>query len=134
MERQAATVLVVDDEPSIRLLCRVNLELEGYRVVEAATLDEARRVLAAERVAVVLLDVHLAGEDGRRLLPELKECASVPAVAMLTGTSELDEEVRRSVDAVLPKPFTLEELTETVGRLALRAQERSEPSGTFPAS
>jgi DNA-binding response OmpR family regulator len=128
------TVLVVEDEPSIRLLCRVNLELEGYRLLEAATLDEARRALAAEHVDVVLLDVHLAGEDGRVLLRELAERDPVPPVAMLTGTSELDDDVRRSVDAVLPKPFTLEQLIETVRRLANAQGEASRHSGTFPAS
>ncbi len=58
-------VLVVDDEPSLRLLCRVNLELEGYRVLEAATRrrgDDARA--RAGDIDVVLLDVHVGADDG----------------------------------------------------------------------
>ena len=55
-------VLVVDDESALRLLCRVNLELEGHRVLEAATLAEARELLAAELPDVMLLDVHLGTE------------------------------------------------------------------------
>jgi DNA-binding response OmpR family regulator len=45
MREGKGTILVLDDEPSLRLLCRVNLELEGYRVLEAATLDEARTAM-----------------------------------------------------------------------------------------
>ena len=59
-------VLIVDDEPSIRLLCRVNLELEGYRVVEAETLAEARSALAEESFALVLLDLQIGAESGWR--------------------------------------------------------------------
>ena len=108
------TVLVVDDEPSIRLLCRVNLELEGYRVVEAGSLAEARRALAAEPVSVVLLDVNLSGEDGRELLADLRDR---PA-ALLTGDSSLDAPTQARVGAVLSKPFELEDLLETVQRLS----------------
>ena len=108
------TVLVVDDEPSIRLLCRVNLELDGYRVVEAGSLADARRVLGAEPVSVVLLDVNLGGEDGRELLDELRDR---PA-ALLTGDSALDGATQARVSAVLPKPFELDDLLETVRRLS----------------
>ena len=65
------TVLVVDDEPSIRLLCRINLELEGYHVVEAGTLGEARDAVESHDVSVVLLDLHLRHESGRALLEDL---------------------------------------------------------------
>ena len=53
------TVLVVDDDASIRFLCRVNLELDGWTVREAATLADARAELSHGGVAVVLLDVHV---------------------------------------------------------------------------
>ena len=90
------TVLVVDDEPSLRLLCRVNLELEGLRVLEAATLDEARGSLEREHVDVVVLDVHVGSGDGRDLLDELRAASSPTRVLMLTGaSSRLGGAVRR---------------------------------------
>ena len=49
MQSPDDSILIVEDDPSLRLLCRVNLELEGYRVREAANVDEARRELAAAR-------------------------------------------------------------------------------------
>ena len=115
--RQRGTVLVVDDEPSIRLLCKVNLEVEGYRVVEAGTLDEARERLDEEQVDVVLLDVHVAGEDGRDFLRELRGRGPGPAIAYLSGSMEIERN-GEGADGVIAKPFQLEELSETVGRLA----------------
>lgn len=111
------TILVVDDEPSIRLLCRVNLELEGQRVLEAGTLDDARRLLEAEDVDVLLLDLHVAGEDGATLLRELHDRESGTRVALLTGAVDLSR-IDVGADAVLPKPFSLETLTATVHDLA----------------
>ena len=60
----AHTVLVVDDDDSLRMLCRVNLELEGYRVLEAGTTEAAAETLASEPVNAVLLDVHVGEADG----------------------------------------------------------------------
>ena len=58
-------VIVADDDAAIRLLCRVNLELEGYRVLEATGLEEISRIAGEEEeVALVLLDIHLGREDG----------------------------------------------------------------------
>jgi DNA-binding response OmpR family regulator len=114
------TVLVVDDDPSIRLLCRVNLELDGYEVAEAGTLAEARAVLAERRPDVVVLDVHVAGGDGRDLLAELRETRPGLPVALLTGTAGREELLRAGADALIPKPFTIEELRDTVERLGSR--------------
>jgi DNA-binding NtrC family response regulator len=108
-------VLVVDDEPAIRLLCRVNLELAGYEVREAATLADARRQL--EGVSVVLLDMHVGAERGETLLAELQE-RGIP-VAVVTGSTDLDSAGARA-DAVLGKPFTIDDLEATVARLADR--------------
>ena len=82
-EGHAATgVLVVDDEPSIRLLCKVNLELDGHEVLEAHSLATARAALAEEDVDVVVLDVHLRGERSDALLAEcLAQRPPIPVVA-----------------------------------------------------
>ena len=68
METGAVSVLVVDDEPSLRLLCRVNLELDGFSVLEAGTVGEARQTLGSRPIEVVILDVHVGTGDGRQLL------------------------------------------------------------------
>lgn len=99
----------------MRFLCRVNLELEGYRVLDAATLDEARALLESEAVAVVLLDLHVGLERGDTLLEELQGREPRVPVVVVTGSAEVDSGERRlDADAVLAKPFTIDELLGTV--------------------
>jgi DNA-binding response OmpR family regulator len=117
MGEAAHTVLVVDDDDSMRMLCRVNLELEGYRVLEAPTVETAVDLLGAESVDVVLLDVHVGSGDGFSVLQSIQG----QRVALFTGSIEVDDEHRSQVDAVLSKPFTLTELSTTVAELAAAA-------------
>jgi DNA-binding response OmpR family regulator len=112
------TVLVVDDDPAIRLLCRVNLELDGHAVKEAGTLEDARDAMAAENFDLVILDVHVAGGDGRDLLAELRTSKPDLPVALLTGTADRSELITEQADALIPKPFTLEQLRGTVEQLS----------------
>lgn len=109
------TVLVVDDDPSLRLLCRVNLELDGYTVVEASSPAEAQAALAREKIDAMVLDLHLGDEDARDLLAALGEDA--PPVAIFTGSETISPELLAAADVVLAKPFAFEALRETVDRL-----------------
>jgi two-component system, OmpR family, response regulator RegX3 len=122
---QSTTVLVVDDEPSIRLLCRVNLELEGFTVLEAATVPAARELLADGGIDVVLVDVHIAGHDGRDLVRELREQGDLPRCALVTGSVQLSPDDRAGADDVIEKPFSLDLLLSTVRRLAARDVDSS---------
>jgi DNA-binding NtrC family response regulator len=106
----------VDDEAAIRLLCRVNLELGGWTVREASTLAEARDRLGDD-VAVVLLDMHVGNERSEGFLDEVK-ALEIP-VAIVSGSTDLDR-LRGLADAVLAKPFTIDDLEAVVGRLASR--------------
>jgi DNA-binding response OmpR family regulator len=115
---QSTTVLVVDDEAPMRLLCRVNLELEGYTVLEASSVQAAREALAAQRVDVVLVDVHVGDADGRDLIRELRAAGETPRCALLTGSVHLSPAERAGADDVIEKPFSLDRLVTAVGRLA----------------
>jgi len=115
VESSGHTVLIVDDDASIRLLCRLNLELDGWRVVEAATLPDAREQLAAVDVDVVVLDVHVGRDNGIEFLQELRRDRPDVKVAMLTGAENVGT---IGSDGVIPKPFTIEQLTSTVANLA----------------
>ena len=117
MEGTAQYVLVVDDDASIRLLCRINLELEGWSVREASTLAEARAELADGAVAVVLLDVHVGPDSGVAFLEEVRRDFPGTPVAMLTGSVDTPTLDDVGLDAVIAKPFTLEQLVETVRTL-----------------
>jgi DNA-binding response OmpR family regulator len=107
--------LVVDDDPALRLLSRVNLELEGFEVAEASTVDEAEQAAQRGRPDVVLLDVHLRGQNTHRLLARLR-ADGIP-VALVTGSADADE-LQGTADGILTKPFAPEALVELARRLA----------------
>jgi CheY-like chemotaxis protein len=123
-------VVVADDDDAMRLLCRVNLELEGYRVLEAGSGDELDRLLEGDPVvALLILDIHLGDRDGMDIARSLKKDRPEIPIAFLTGSGFYSRDDADAVgDATIRKPFTLEELTETVGRLA-----PTEHSATPPA-
>jgi DNA-binding NtrC family response regulator len=107
------TVLVVDDDDGMRMLCRINLELDGYRVFEAATVDSAIEQLGERPVDVVLLDVHVGTGDGFGVL----EHVDGNRVVLFTGSLDVEPSHRRRVGAVLTKPFTIAQLSKTVAGL-----------------
>ena len=112
--RHVKDVLVVDDERSLRLLCRVNLELDGHTVREAATVAEARREIELATPDVILLDIHVGADDGLELLDEIASLELSTRVVLLSGTSEVGPELRARVDSVLGKPFELAKLAAAV--------------------
>ena len=114
------SVLVVDDERSLRLLCRVNLELDGHVVHEAGTLAEARELIEQEPLDVILLDVHVGAEDGLELLDEIEALDLPVRIVLLSGTHEVSPELRSRVSGVIGKPFELGRLASAVAGLIVR--------------
>ena len=114
----ATRVLVVDDEESIRLLCRINLELDGHEVLEAHSLASARETLAEEDVDLLVLDVHLHRERSDALVAECHARRPPIPVVLVTGSVDLADSGLSDADAVLPKPFELDQLLSTVRSLA----------------
>ena len=112
-----AKVLVVDDEPSIRLVCRANLELEGHEVLEAHSLTTARATLEEEDVDLVVLDVHLRDERSDALVAECHARRPPIPVVLVTGSVEVEHARLSEPDAILPKPFELDQLLSTVREL-----------------
>lgn len=105
------TVLVVDDEPDVRLLCRVNLEFEGYRVLEAPDGRAALETLEEDLPDVVLLDVMLPEVDGWQVLERIKDddrWRDIPVV-LLTARSLEDDQIRgwsSGASEYIVKPFS----------------------------
>lgn len=107
--------LVVDDDAALRMLSRVNLELDGFEVDEASTVEAADASVRAARPDVVLLDVHLRGHETHDLLARLR-AHGIP-VALVTGSVDV-EEYRNAADGILAKPFAPQALIELARRLA----------------
>jgi DNA-binding response OmpR family regulator len=120
-EETPTTVLVVEDDAALRMLCRINLDLEGYRVLEADRIDRAAELLSSEPVDVVLLDLHVGDRHGLELLPILRAERPEAAVCLLSGTSETEPPDAEGVDEFIRKPFELDVLVDTVRRLATRS-------------
>jgi DNA-binding response OmpR family regulator len=133
-EQDAVTrVLVIDDEPPIRLLCRVNLEAEGMYVLEAGDGPTGLEQARSGRPDVILLDVMMPGLDGWAVAAELIEDAStrdIPIV-FLTARAELRDRARGlelgGIDYVT-KPFNPVGLATLVRTLLdrVRAGEQAE--------
>ncbi len=105
-------VLIVDDEPSIRLLARVNLEADGMEVLEAGDGRSGVELALAERPDVILLDVVMPGIDGLGVAERLRaddRTRDIPLVFM----SGLDELAAEHGDALI-KPFDPLELSQRV--------------------
>ncbi|MBW3662583.1 MAG: response regulator [Actinobacteria bacterium] len=104
-------VLVVDDEPDVLLLCRVNLEFEGYDVVEASDGERAMEQVRAERPDIVLLDVMMPKMDGWQVLAAIKddpELKDIPVV-MLTAKVQDQDQIRgwsSGAAEYITKPFS----------------------------
>ncbi len=111
---------MADDDEAMRLLCRVNLELEGFRVFEAASEAEVEELVEREHVVLVILDVHLGTENGIEIARGMRERHPDVPVAFLTGSVHIGEQTAAVSDGAIRKPFALEELIETVHRLARR--------------
>ncbi len=112
-------VLVVDDEPDVLLLCRVNLEFEGYNVVEASDGEMAMEVVRAERPDVVLLDVMMPKMDGWQVLAAIKadpELKDTPVV-MLTAKVQDQDQIRgwsSGAAEYITKPFSPLALSQVI--------------------
>ena len=104
------TILVVDDEPTIRALVRSVLEGRGYRTTEAADGISALQLAVRERPDLILLDVALPGLSGLEVCRRLKENAATASIPVLLITGVLQQAERPvAVDAgaqgVIAKPF-----------------------------
>ena len=111
----ATRVLVVDDEPTVRMVARLMLERDGYAVEEVsdATAAMARVRAVTHPFALVLLDVTLPDRAGTELVPELRSLAPTSRVVLTSGKGE-EEFPGHGADGYLPKPFTKEQLVAVV--------------------
>ena len=127
----AATILIVDDEPQIRRVMRTTLASHGYSVVEARTGEEALESIRRERPDLVLLDVNMPGISGLETCREIRASSDVPIIMLTVRNTERDkvEALDAGADDYVVKPFGAEELMARI-RAALR---RAAPEETTPA-
>ena len=125
---RVANILIVDDQPDLRLLIRLTFSGTGYRVTEAADGETALATCAQTVPDAVLLDVMLPGIDGYEVCRRLKagDATRGAFVVLMTAGHQETERTRAQeagADRYLAKPFSPAQLLELVQReLAARAQ------------
>ncbi|MDX2077455.1 MAG: response regulator transcription factor [bacterium] len=120
----ANRVLVVDDELRMIGFIRMNLELEGYQVVEAHNGLEALEAIRTKLPDVVLLDVMMPDLDGFETLRMLREFSTIPVI-MLTAKGEENDKVyglELGADDYITKPFGPRELSSRIKAVLRRAE------------
>jgi len=113
------TLLVVDDEDTVRRVLYLKLSREGYRCEQANGAEQTLHVLETIPVALVLLDIKMPGKSGIELLPEIKEAYPDTAVIMATAVNDIEIAVqclKQGADDYVCKPFNLEDVSLAVQR------------------
>jgi len=125
------TVLVVDDEPTIRDVVVQYLKREGYSTLEASDGDTARELLERESPSLVVLDLMLPGTDGLSLCRWIRDRSQLPVIMLTARGEEADRIVglELGADDYVTKPFSPRELVARVRTVLRRGNATTEPAG-----
>ena len=116
-------VLVIDDEPDVLLLCRVNLEIAGHEVLEAPNGELGLELALSTEPDVIVLDVMLPAKDGLEVLGELlsdRRTQGTPVI-LLTAKAQAEDRLagwRAGCTEYVTKPFSPVALAQIVDRVA----------------
>ena len=124
MDGRAPTVLIVEDDQSLRESLAMVLEHNQYQVFQASSGEEGLALVEVEDPHVVVLDINLGGLDGLEVCSLLRKRGFPGSVLMLTARHELNDRVvglDAGADDYLPKPFALNELLARVRAMMRRA-------------
>jgi len=123
-----AKIIVIDDDYAINELIKVNLELQGYQVLQAYNGTEGFALVKQENPSLIVLDVMMPEVDGYTVAKRIRQCPETEGIPiiMLTAMSQLNDKVAGfdiGVDDYLTKPFELEELIVRVRALLKRTRQ-----------
>lgn len=126
------TILVVEDEKDIRELVRFHLEQEGYAVLEADSGESALAQVAAERPALVILDIMLPGTDGLEVCRRLRSAEAthaIPIIMLTARAAEVDRVIglEMGADDYITKPFSPREMGARVKAVLRRTHGEEVP-------
>ena len=113
-------ILVVDDEDTIRLLLRHELEQHNFEVHEADCGEAALELLEVNKFTIVLLDIRMSGIDGIEVLRQIRDKNLADKVIMLTGVDELKvarDSLALGASDFLTKPYNIKTLLTCIDRV-----------------
>src|SRR5258708_29089973 len=127
-------VLIIDDEPQIRRLFNAILDVNGFRVLAAASGQEGLVLAAQHRPAVLILDLGLPDLSGQEVLRRFREWSNAPVLILSVQDNEAGkvEALDAGADDYVTKPFNTSELLARL-RVALRHAARQEDATLFQA-
>ena len=130
-----AHILIVDDEPQIRLIIKKYAEFEGYTVSEAADGKEAVNLLKSEinKFDIVIMDIMMPEIDGFTAVKEIREFSSVP-ILMLSARGEEYDRIRGfelGIDDYVVKPFSPKELTLRIHAILARSAHKTDSNHDY---
>lgn len=131
---QSFSVLVVDDEPSLRKTIRASLAASGYAVTEAGTGGEAVGVVRGRPFDLVLLDVNMPGMSGVEACRQIRALAPRTGIIMVTVRDGEEDKVRAleaGADDYVTKPFRFRELIARLGAVLRRTRVDDDVSGVI---
>ncbi|NWF78619.1 MAG: response regulator transcription factor [Chloroflexi bacterium] len=123
------TILVVDDDDGLRELIRINLEYEGYSVIQASNGLQCVQSVREQRPDMVILDVMMPEMDGLEACGKVREFSQVP-ILMLTAKVQSNDVITgldRGADDYLLKPFNMDELSARIRALLRRVPPAYRP-------
>lgn len=132
MSEQAKTILVVDDDPKVRLLLRRCLETENYQVLEADGAAAVHLCLDENTVDLITLDLNLGVESGLTIAAGLRAKSDIPII-IVTGKGDIIDKVvglEMGADDYISKPFHVREVLARIRSVLRRTEARSNPSST----
>ncbi|MBN2810611.1 MAG: response regulator [Spirochaetales bacterium] len=113
-------ILIVEDDVSVSGMVQALLEEEGYQVSTVPSAEKAKEILNTEKPELALVDIILPGQGGMDLILELHTAYPDLKVVLTSGKIDMNKSTFKvlahqfGVISILPKPFTVEELLETV--------------------
>ena len=121
-------ILVIDDDKAINELIKINLELNGYEVIQSYNGTDGFALAKQEYPELIILDVMMPEVDGFTVAQRIRQCTEIAdtPIIMLTALSELNDKVNGfnlGVDDYLTKPFEVEELLVRVRALLKRTNQ-----------
>jgi len=125
-------ILVVDDEGIVLDSCRRVLEEDGFDVLLVTSADKAISAIEDEEPSVLLMDVKMPLRDGMDLMREVKEkWPSIPIIVMsgYHTTETIEEANKMGASAFINKPFTPDELLETVQKVVQKEEHHGKKEG-----
>ncbi|MBZ4682930.1 MAG: two-component system, response regulator, stage 0 sporulation protein [Fusobacteriaceae bacterium] len=119
------TVLIIDDEPTIRFLLKEIISDMGYEVLEASRAEKGLQLIKKEKIDLILLDIQLPNMNGLEAIQQIRKINKEVPVFMITAFHNMKNVVEMldvEIQGFIPKPFEILELKNKISKI-LEAEE-----------